>query len=87
MTVYVTIRQLERSGRVDAVSVYTSGSDMASAPEIPVTTSAAVAPSFVAPRLDAPTGADKDTASESPEGSAAFKDAEIFWFDSLVVMA
>ena len=67
--------------------VYTRGSEGELAAEIPVTTSVAVVPSFVATRLDAPTGGDKDTASDRPDGSASFNDAEIFWFDSLVVMA
>ena len=60
---------------------------MALAAEMPVTTSAAVAPSGVVPRLDAPAGGDNETARDRPDGIASFNDAEIFWFDSFVVIA
>ena len=60
---------------------------MTLAAEMPVTTSAAVAPSRVVPRLDAPAGGDNETAKDKPDGIASFNDADIFWFSSLVVIA
>ena len=77
--VNVTVRELGAIGAVeDALSVYVIGSALALTAEIPVTTSADDVPSVIAPRLEAPEGAAKATASVTPAGIGASIAAVIF---------
>ncbi len=85
--VNVTVRELGAMGAVaDALNVYVIGSALAVTAEMPVTTSADEVPRVIEPRLAAPEGAARATASVIPEGIGESIAAVIFWFVSFVVM-